>query len=181
MSPGGHLVTTIAACAVGAACTHNWPLVAGIAAGGFLIDVDHAIDYVAFDRQRDLRPDAFLRYYLDGRMKRTVLMLHSWELFGLLAATAWITAWPWLIGWLVGGFMHLVLDLIFNGRQTPRSIVAFYSFAYRAAHRFDAAALLGTEERSPVDLRFWRAFFGASDTPRGVLDSTTDASPRRRG
>ena len=27
--------------------------------------------------------------------------------------------------------MHLALDLVFNGRQTPRSIVAFYSFAYR--------------------------------------------------
>ena len=181
MSPGGHLVTTLAACAVGAACTSSWPLVAGIAAGGFLIDVDHAIDYVAFDGQRDLRPGAFLHYYLDGRMRRTVLILHSWELFGLLAATAWITGWTWLIGWLVGGLMHMVLDLIFNGRLTPRSIVAFYSFAYRAAHRFDAAALLGTEERSPADFRFWHAFFGASDTPRGVLDSTTDASPRRRG
>jgi hypothetical protein len=78
--------------------------------------------------------------------------------------------------------MHLALDLIFNGRLTPRSIVLFYSFAYRAAHRFDAARLLGTDERSPVDFRFWRAFFGAPDTPIGVLDSLTDdASPRRRG
>jgi hypothetical protein len=114
-------------------------------------------------------------------MRRTVLVLHSWELFALLAVTAWLTGWPWLIGWLVGSLMHLILDLIFNGRLTPRSIVAFYSFAYRAAHRFDAAALLGAEERSPVDFRFWRAFFGASDTPRRVLDSTADASPRRRG
>jgi hypothetical protein len=44
MSPGGHLVTTLAACAAGAAYSHSWPLVAGIAAGGFLIDVDHAVD-----------------------------------------------------------------------------------------------------------------------------------------
>ena len=41
--------------------------------------------------------------------------------------------------------MHLALDLIFNGRLTPRSIVAFYSFAYRAAHRFEAARLLGND------------------------------------
>jgi hypothetical protein len=115
-------------------------------------------------------------------MRRTVLILHSWELFALLGVTAWLTGWPWLVGWLIGGLMHLVLDLIFNGRLTPHSIVAFYSFTYRAAHRFDAAALLGTEERKPVDFRFWRAFFGASDAARGVLDSTADhASPRRRG
>jgi hypothetical protein len=103
MSPGGHLVTTLAACATGAAYSHSWPLVAGIAAGGFLIDVDHAVDYVLFDGQRDLRPGAFLRYYLNGHMRRTVLMLHSWELFAALGVTAWVTGWPWLVGWLVGG------------------------------------------------------------------------------
>ena len=172
MSPGGHFVTTLAACGIGAAASHNWVLVAGIAAGGFLIDVDHAVDYVVFDRQRNLRPDAFLRYYLNGHMRRTVLILHSWELFALLTATAWVTGWPWLIGWLVGGLMHLVLDLIFNGRLTPHSIVLFYSFAYRAAHRFEAAHLLGTDPRPPVAFRFWRAFFGASDMPerRARLD-----------
>jgi hypothetical protein len=173
MSPGGHFVTTLAACAVGAAASHSWPLVAGI---------DHAVDYVLFDGQRDLRPDTFLRYYLNGHMRRTVLILHSWELFTLLAATAWVTGWLWLVGWLIGGLMHLALDLVFNGRQTPRSIVLFYSFAYRAAHHFDAARLLGNDSRPPVALRFWRAFFGAPDTPSGVLDSTADhASPRRRG
>jgi len=181
MSPGGHLVTTLAACAIGAASTQSWPMVAGIAAGGFLIDVDHAVDYVVFERQRDLRPSVFLRYYLHGEMKRVVLVLHSWELFALQAVVAWSTGWPWLQGWLVGGLMHLALDLLFNGRMTPHSIVAFYSFTYRLAHRFDAVRLLGRHTRSPLDFRFWRAFFGASDTPRGVLDSTTDASPRRRG
>jgi hypothetical protein len=109
-------------------------------------------------------------------------MLHSWELFAALGVTAWVTGWPWLVGWLVGGLMHLALDLIFNGRLTPRSIVLFYSFGYRAAHHFDAARLLGIDERAPVDFRFWRAFFGGTDTPTGVLDSTRDhASPRRRG
>jgi hypothetical protein len=129
MSPGGHLVTTLAAGATGAAYSHSWPLVAGIAAGGFLIDVDHAVDYVLFDGQRDLRPGAFLRYYLNGHMRRTVLMLHSWELFAALGVTAWVTGWPWLVGWLVGGLMHLALDLIFNGRLTPRSIVLFTASA----------------------------------------------------
>ena len=66
MSPGGHLVTTVAACGAAAATTDSWPLVAGLAAGGFWIDIDHAIDYVLVERQRDLRPGAFLRYYVNG-------------------------------------------------------------------------------------------------------------------
>ena len=84
MSPGGHLVTTLAACGATAVVTGSLTLTVGVAAGGFLIDVDHAVDYVFFDRQRDLRPGAFLRYYLEGRVQRAVLVLHSYELFALL-------------------------------------------------------------------------------------------------
>ena len=61
MSPGGHLVTTALACAAVYAGTESVALTAGLAAGGFLIDVDHAVDYVLFERQRDLRPGSFLR------------------------------------------------------------------------------------------------------------------------
>ena len=70
MSPGGHLVTTAATCAVVYAGTGSPALTAGLAAGGFLIDVDHVVDYVLFERQRDLRPGSFLRYYVNGRVQR---------------------------------------------------------------------------------------------------------------
>ncbi len=62
--------------------------------------------------------------------------------------------------------MHLVLDIIFNGRLTPKSIFAFYSLGFRFAHAFDAAALFGTEPRvAPPG--FWRSFlFGARLTRR---------------
>ena len=85
MSPGGHLVTTAATCAVVYAGTGSPALTAGLAAGGFLIDVDHVVDYVLFERQRDLRPGSFLRYYVNGRAQRVVLVLHSYELLALLA------------------------------------------------------------------------------------------------
>ncbi|HEU5321288.1 MAG TPA: hypothetical protein VFX28_10820 [Methylomirabilota bacterium] len=159
MSPGGHLVTTAGACAAAAVLLGDWTLAAGVAAGGFLIDVDHAVDYVLVDGQRDLRPGAFLRYYLEGRMRRTVLVLHSYELFALLLAAAALTDAPWLWGYLLGGLMHLALDLAVNGEVTPRSIAAFYSFGYRLAHRFDAAALLGRVERRRAPAGFWRTFF----------------------
>jgi hypothetical protein len=165
VSPGGHLVTTLAGCAAAAVAAREAPagdvlaLVAGIAAGGFLIDVDHVIDYVTIERQRDLRPGAFLRYYVEGRYRKTFLLLHSYELFAVLGLVAWHVGHPALWGYLLGALMHLALDITFNGEPTaPKSMAVFYSFAYRLAHRFDAAALLGTQTRV-VTFRFWTAFF----------------------
>jgi hypothetical protein len=181
VSPGGHLLTTLAACAVSTAVGGPAPLLAGIVLGGFLIDVDHALDYVLIERQRDLRPAVFLRYYIDGRVRRTVLFLHSYEVFALLGLLAWwVNVLP-LWGYLMGGLMHLGLDILFNGRQTPRSIGAFYCFSYRLAHRFDAAALIG-QRQSPAPAGFWRGFFeefwptvDATTTPAGA---SGERSPR---
>ncbi len=149
MSPGGHLVTTVAACAASVVLTRNLPmadtvaLAGGIAAGGFLIDVDHAIDYVFVEGQRDLRPSAFLNYYVEGRMCRTVLALHSYELFAVL-----IAAMP------------------------------FYSFTYRAAHRFEAVALLGRTDLRPPS-GFWATFFnGAQPTRATAVTTAAETTPR---
>jgi hypothetical protein len=158
VSPGGHLLTTLGAGVVSAALGGPPELTAGIAVGGFLIDVDHAFDYVLIERQRDLRPGAFLRYYLSGRVRRVVLVLHSYEVFALLGLVAWWLDPLPLWGYLLGGLMHLGLDIIFNGEQTPRSIAAFYSFGYRLAHRFNAARLFGAKVR-PLPRGFWATFF----------------------
>lgn len=173
MSPGGHLVTTVAACAATAYATGSAPLAAAVFAGGFLIDLDHAFDYVVFERQRDLRPGAFLRYFVEGHIRRAVLVLHSYELFAVLGAIAWWTQSTLLSGYLLGALMHLALDIIFNGRITPYSIAAFYSFGYRLAYRFDAPALLGIVERS-VGRGFWAMFFNNGE----VLQPLPNAPPR---
>jgi hypothetical protein len=158
MSPGGHAATTVVASAATGYLSGSPALAAAVTLGGFFIDVDHAVDYVLFNRQRDLRPSAFLRYYLEARAERVVLVLHSWELFALLAALAWWTGWLLLWGYLGGATMHLLLDIVFNGELIPRNIVAFYSFAYRAAHGFRGALLHGTLTRA-VPVGFWQAFF----------------------
>jgi hypothetical protein len=174
MSPGGHLVTTLAACGAAAFVTESLPLTGGVAVGGFLIDVDHALDYVFVDRQRDLRPSAFLRYYLEGQVQRAVLVLHSYELFAVLAALAWWWQTPALAGYLFGGLMHLALDIAFNGKLTPYSIWAFYSFAYRARYRFSAPALLGSGgvKPKPMSRRFWSAFFRGAEVRLGTTYDT---------
>lgn len=171
MSPGGHLVTTLAACGTTFAATGSWPLTTAVAVGGFLIDVDHAIDYVLVERQRDLRPGAFLRYYVEGRLRRAVLVLHSYELFALLIALTFTTGSVWLGGYVVGALMHLALDIMFNGELTPYSIAAFYSFGYRLAYRFDASRLLGMAPSPPAGDGFWRAFFRGARPQAGVIDS----------
>jgi hypothetical protein len=162
MSPGGHLVTTAIAGGVVLAASGSVPLTVGIAVGGFLIDVDHVVDYLTVERRREITPGAFLRYYTAGRARRVVLALHSYELFLALAALAWWLDSAWLAGYLAGGAMHLALDIVFNGRLTPKNIFAFYSFGFRLAHRFDTEALFGSEPLI-VPAGFWRSFFlGAS-------------------
>lgn len=152
-------MTAVVAAAATGAVTGSPVLAGGVAVGGFLIDVDHAVDYVLFERQRDLSPGAFLRYYMEGRVRRTVLLLHSYEVLALLAAVAWWLGSAALTGYLLGAVLHLALDIRFNGELTPRSIVAFYSLAYRLRHRFDARALLGFESPRKLPAGFWATFF----------------------
>ena len=180
MSPGGHAATTVVACAATAHLSGSLPLATAVALGGFVIDVDHAVDYVVFDRQRDLRPTAFLRYYLEGRPKLMVLVLHSWELFALLTAIAWWRGWSLLWAYLGGAAMHLLLDIAFNGKLFPKNIIAFYSFAYRAAHGFNATALFG-QRQVIVPVKFWSAFFRGASLEHESRRGIEPVSPRTTG
>ena len=125
-----------------------------------------------------VRPSAFLRYYLEGRVRRVVLFLHSYELFGLLGLLAWRLDVPLLWGYLLGALMHLALDVVFNGELTPRSISAFYSFAYRWAHGFDAETLIGPRETFTTPGSFWTAFFAGPVRAPSATASTTATAHR---
>src|SRR5262245_36416240 len=177
MSPGGHLATTVLACAAAGLLTGSATFTAGVALGGFFIDVDHAADYVLVEGQRDLRPGSFLRYYVEGRARRLILPLHSYELFGILGVLAWWFESPWLLGYLAGGSMHLLLDIAFNGRLTPRNIWAFYSIAYRARHRFAASALFGAEAVEPASQNFWKDFVRGTRLRRRPASGSTAERP----
>jgi hypothetical protein len=159
VSPGGHLVTTTAACAAVYAGTGSAALSAGLFAGGFLIDVDHVFDYVVFERQRDLRASRFMRHYMEGRVQRVVLLLHSYELMALLAWLAWTSHSVWLCGYVLGMALHLPLDIIWNGRLVPGGLGHFYSFAVRWRAGFRAAHFADPRRLAPVDDGFWRPFF----------------------
>ena len=162
MSPGGHLVTTVLACGAVYGVTGSSPLTAGLAAGGFFIDVDHALDYVLFERRFRFSPRAFLRHYLEGRARRLVLILHSWELMGLLALTALMTGSVWLWGYVLGMALHLPLDVKFNGRMTNQSLVPFYSFVYRWRRGFLSSRLIEQKPLARLHEGFWMIFFRGS-------------------
>jgi hypothetical protein len=171
VSPGGHLVTTALACGAVYAGTGSAALTTGLAAGGFLIDVDHVVDYVLFDGRRDLRPSVFLRYYLEGHVQRTVLLLHSYELAVLLALLAWATGWVWLWGYCLGTALHLPLDIYFNGRFVPGGMVGFYSFAVRWRAGFRANRFWNASRLAPLEEGFWLTFFRGAKLRRDVLES----------
>jgi hypothetical protein len=178
MSPGGHLVTTSIACAAVYAGTGSASLTAGLAVGGFLIDVDHVFDYVVFERQRDLRPSAFMKYYLEGRVRRVVLPLHSYELFAALALLAWTTNAQWLWGYVLGMALHLPLDIVFNGRLVPGGLVHFYSFAVRARAGFLAARFGDASRLARLDENFWLTFFRGSRLRDGTSGTVPGDSAR---
>ena len=181
MSPGGHLVCTALACGAVHALGGSLVLTAGVAAGGVLIDVDHVIDYIFFERRRELSPGAFLRYYVEQRHQRVVLMLHSYELLVALAALAWVTGWVGLWGYLLGMALHLPLDIVFNGRVLSRNLLPFYSFAYRWRARFRSAPLLGVTAPTPAPGGFWRSFFAEFFPARPARAVTAPTAARARG
>jgi hypothetical protein len=161
MMPGGHLATSIALSAGAYASTGSAPLAAGCFAGGFLIDFDHYLDYIVFERQwRRPSPESFLRYYFTGMPQRIVLPLHSIELMTVLTVLCYASPQPLLTGYLVGAAMHLVLDILVNGDHVLRMPILFYSLAYRAFHGFSAAALLDPVTiPSEAGTQPWRDFF----------------------
>ena len=160
MMPGGHLATA-AGLGLGAyAISGSAELAAGCFAGGFLIDVDHYIDYLVFENQwRRPWPLSFLKYYFRSMPRRLVLPLHSFELMALLTGVAAFTRNALLIGYLLGAAMHLGFDMLVNGDHAIRRPLLFYAFAYRAAKKFSAVELLEVQLRPGAGENPVRDFF----------------------
>jgi hypothetical protein len=143
MMPGGHLATSAALAGVAYATTGSAEIAAGCVAGGFLIDVDHYLDYLLFEKQwRRPGPLSFLRYYFSACPRKLVLPLHSAELMTLLFGLILLRPWPLLIGYWVGALMHLTFDVLVNGDYALKRPVLFYFFGYRLRYRFAAEHLL---------------------------------------
>jgi len=164
MMPGGHLATAVALSGAAYAATGSPEAAAGCFAGGFLIDVDHYLDYLVFERQwRRPGPISFLRYYFTNSPQKVVLPLHSMELMAILL-TIWIRhPWPLLAGYWLGAAMHLTFDVFINGEYALKRAVCFYFFAFRMLKRFAAEDLMdrvvvpdGVGKRPVAEFFQWR-------------------------
>jgi hypothetical protein len=143
MMPGGHLATSLTLSATTYYATGSLEASAGAFAGGFLIDVDHYLDYLVFERQwRRPSPVSFLQYYFMNRPRRLVLPLHSAELMTILFGFIFFHPLPILVGYWVGAAMHLAFDILVNGDYGLTRPFAFYVFCYRASQHFNADNLL---------------------------------------
>jgi hypothetical protein len=170
MMPGGHLATAVALGGVAYATTGSVEAAAGCFAGGFLIDVDHYLDYLFFEKQwRRPGPVSFLRYYFSSSPGKLVLPLHSAELMTVLFGLILIRPWPLLVGYWVGALMHLTFDVLVNGEVVLKQPVLFYFFAYRARYRFAAGHFIRADvpvrpSRRPVrDFFRWKPAEEASE------------------
>lgn len=187
--PGGHLATAIALSATAYGATGSVEAAAGCFAGGFLIDVDHYLDYLIFERQwRRPGPLSFLRYYFSYSPRRLVLPLHSLELMTILLAFIILHPNPLLVGYWFGAAMHLTFDMLVNGEHALKRVALFYVFVYRASQRFAAERLTddviihaNAAKRPLRDFFRWRPAFSkdnvtdSSDTPEPVSESYTSS------
>jgi len=172
MMPGGHLATSIALSGTTYLATGSAEAAAGCFAGGFLIDVDHYLDYLLFEGQwRRPSPLRFLEYYFNFSPQRLVLPLHSLELMTVLLASILVHPIPILVGYWFGAAMHLIFDMLVNGDYALRRPVLFYVFAHRAFHRFAADRLLehvvipaNAVNRPIRDFFRWRPAFSTDDS-----------------
>jgi len=165
MMPGGHLATSVALSGAAYAASGSIEAAVGCFAGGFLIDFDHYLDYLLFEKQwRRPGPVSFLRYYFTYSPKRVVLPLHSAELMTVLLVALVIQPWPLLAGYWIGAMMHLIFDVLVNGDNALRRPVLFYFFTYRAMNQFATAKLLDVvvkpaAGRTPIKEFFrWRPY-----------------------
>jgi hypothetical protein len=124
---------------------HLWlGIILGIL-GGFLIDLDHVLEYFFF-----YGPHFNLTYFIESRQfllsDKIRIFFHAWEYFPLLLLIAWLFRQKQVLKMIFltlafAGLVHLITDVFINGYS-----LQYYSITYRALHHFSAPELL-----SPAD------------------------------
>lgn len=113
--------------------------------GGFLIDLDHLIDYfIAFGPK--FRLSYFMRGYYFLKNDKIYVLFHGWEYVILSVITllvirpsAEIAAGVW--GLTLGAFFHLVADRYINSGMSYKA----YSLFFRAWKKFELKDIITPE------------------------------------
>jgi hypothetical protein len=114
MQARSHVAASIIASATTYAVSDSATMAAAALFSGICIDADHLIDYVVLHRP-PYSIGRFFHTFYQSSLTHVLLVLHSWELIGILALVAIASDWePLTTGLLIGMGHHLLLDQIFN-------------------------------------------------------------------
>ena len=142
MKISSHIITSAALAGALYTHSHSVPESATCFLSGVLIDLDHIIDFFLFSGEKFSLP-AFFSWCNDARWKKISLLLHSYELWGLLCLAAFYFDSAVLRGVLWGAGLHLGLDQIANSKKYPLS-PWFYFLWYRIAAGFRRERLMSS-------------------------------------
>ena len=118
------------------AISKSWIISTSSFVSGFLIDIDHVLDYFWGFRKR-FRVKEFFDDHYNGEILFIMVIFHSWELLVLLSICVLTISWnPWIIGITIGLTQHVVLDQIFN---KPNKW--WFFFFWRLNNGFDAKSM----------------------------------------
>jgi hypothetical protein len=136
-----HIAVSTAVSAIFLLITHSIEGAISCFLVGIFIDLDHVFDYL-FNHGTKMDIRRFFNSFKLEALDNIFVFLHSWEIMAICLVVAWLTDWkPVILGILVGGMMHLVLDHFWNGHST----FAYWLF-YRMRHRFAGRYFYGAKE-----------------------------------
>lgn len=140
MKPSVHLTASAVVSASMFVATKS-PVIAGVSfLCGFLLDIDHFIDYF---REYGFRINhrAFLYVFNETRFEQLWLVFHAWEWVFLLLLLAVASGWNDItLGLLIGVCHHMVLDQVGNG-----ATAGGYFITYRAIKGFVVKSVVPEE------------------------------------
>lgn len=145
-----HAAASIIVSAAAYAVSDSAAMAAVTLASGIFMDADHLIDYLVF-----YRPPYGIQHFFDtyyqNRLTHVFLLLHAWELIGILAlAAVAFDGGPVATGLLIGMGHHLLLDQIFNEPRPLGYFLTYRLFARFSYERcFYRAAETLHKEKSP--------------------------------
>lgn len=113
--------------------------------GGFLIDIDHAIEYIIIFHRFSIQ--GFLIGWQFLWSGKNYLIFHAWEYLPILLLLSFLLKKKvkiavFLAVFAAAGSVHLLTDCFINNLP-PK----FYSISYRAYHDFSGSELLSAESQ----------------------------------
>ncbi len=137
MRPVHHVAVTAAAGAPVYLVTGSAQLTAIFAAASVLIDLDHLIDFVLWDK-RPLDPRRFLKEGVPRTWTKLIYLLHGYEWIALMSLVSWKSANPHLWALTLGWMSHLLIDELGNRLPSKKTRIfpLFYFFTFRLFHGF---------------------------------------------